>query len=189
MVDDYPNYLGFQAPSIDRSILIDAQGRMRKANLFLEMYDGAPKYEPIYTMRDYERNGLPSAYLIYMTSIDEFDAAAKLVGSLRHWRYLLRSNWFMNGNTVKGFDGLIQWREDMLARDASTGKGALIKQVKKGDTSAARKIIDMAKSVAPKVGRPGTKAAEAEKVAEQKKVDRAKRIEKAATARAERNEA
>lgn len=185
---EYTDYIGFQPPSVDRSILTDAQGRMRKANLFLETHDGSKKYDPLYSLRDYERKGLPSAYLIYMTSIDEFDAATKIVGSLRHWRKLLATPWFMDGVVDKGFEGLEQWREDMCARDASTGKGALIKQVKKGDTSAARKIIDMAKpAAAPKVGRPGTKAAEEAKAAEKKKADRARRITQAAIARAERN--
>ena len=61
---------------------------------------------PIYSMRDTEYNELPSAYLIYMHSIDEYDAATKLVGSLKHWRKLLAATWFMEGNPLKGFEGL-----------------------------------------------------------------------------------
>jgi hypothetical protein len=186
---DYDKFTGYQDLSKDRAALVDAQGRMRSANLFLETHDGSKNYDPMYSLRYHDGNGLPSAYLIYMTSVDEYDAATKLVGSMRHWRKLCDSIWFMDGRSEKGFEGLTQWREDMIARDASAGKSALMKQVKKGDTSAARKIIDMAKpAAAPKVGRPGTKADKEAKAEDKKKVARARRIEQAAAARAERND-
>ena len=157
---DYIKFTGFQSVGADRAILLDSQNRMRTANLFPESsQDPHDKYPALYSMRDTEHDGLPSAYLIYMHAIDEYDAATKLVGSLRHWRKLLNCKWFMEGLKNKGFEGLDQWRKDMVDRDASAGKRALMKQVAKGDTSAARKILDMAKpAAAPKVGRPGTKA-------------------------------
>lgn len=157
---EYATYEGFQNLHQDRSVLTDDQNRMRTSSLFLEVTQVKTKYEPLYSMRDTDGNGLPSAYLIYMTSTDEYDAATKLVGSMRHWRKLLECEWFMKGIAKKGFEGLEQWREDMMMRDASQGKQALVKQAGKGDTSAARKLVDMAKpDAAPKVGRPGTKAA------------------------------
>ena len=178
---DYQNFTGFQELGTDRSVLLDAQNRMRTGNLFLETTDNPERYAPIYSLRDTDNNGLPSAYLIYMTSVDEYDAATKLVGSLRHWRKLLNAAWFMNGNAKKGFEGLLQWRQDMTDRDASGGKRALLKQAGKGDTSAARKLVDMAKPAeAPKVGRPGTKAAKAETEKDKKAQERLKRVAQAA---------
>jgi hypothetical protein len=151
---------------------------MRSANLFLEATDNVESYAPLYSLRDHDGNGLPSAYLIYMTSTDEYDAATKLVGSMRHWRKLLNATWFMEGNPSKGFEGLNQWRLDMADRDASQGKSALIKQMKKGDTSAARKLLDMAKpkSSVPSVGRPGTKADKDAKEKDQKDAARRARV-------------
>lgn len=174
---DYTAFTGYQELYADRSLLLDSQNRMRSANLFLETTDNPDKYAPMYSLRDHDGNGLPSAYLIYMTSVDEYDAATKLVGSMRHWRKLLDATWFMEGNPKKGFEGLLQWRQDMQERDASAGKRSLMSQAKKGDTSAARKMIDMAKpAAAPKVGRPGTKADKASKEKEQKAIERAARV-------------
>ena len=187
---DYTLFAGFQSPGTDRAILLDNQNRMRTANLFLETSDNLETYTPLYSLRDHDGNGLPSAYLIYMTSTDEFDAATKLVGSMRHWRKLLGAKWFMEGNPNKGFEGLTQWRSDMNDRDASAGKLALMNQAKKGDTSAARKLVDMAKPAAsPQVGRPGTKAAKDAAKQDNKDAARLDRVAKAAAALEKRRSA
>ena len=176
---DYTAFDGFQNLSADRSQLVDSVNRMRTSSLFAETTK-TPDMAPWYSLKDVNNNtGLPSAYLIYMSSVDEYDAATKLVGSLRHWRKLCSSKWFMEGLKSKGFEGLDQWREDMKARDASQGKAALMKQVKKGDTSAARKIVDMAKPTeAPKIGRPGTKAAKAASESDKRKAERQAKVKK-----------
>lgn len=179
-LDFYEKFKGFQKLGSDRSILLDKQNRMRSANLFLEGPVALPStYMPVYSLRDRDSNELPSAYLIYMTSIDEYDAATKLVGSLKHWRKLLAAKWFMKGNPLKGFEGLIQWRLDMIDRDASAGKRSLLAQAEKGDTSAARKLVDMAKPAAViRPGRPGTKADAAVKEADRVKADRKAKLKK-----------
>jgi len=177
---DYTTYLGYQASEANRDELLDNQHRMRTASLFPELAQHTDKYPPIYTMKCTEYKGLPSAYLIYLSSIDEYDAATKLVGSMRHWRKLLACKWFMEGLKNKGFEGLTLWREDMAARDRSSAKKALILKTVDGDTSAARKILDMSKVVAttPAIGRPNTKADKEQQAKDDKAADRLKRIEK-----------
>jgi hypothetical protein len=172
----YTEFKGFQELDADRSVLIAANGQMRTASLFAETIQGGSKenYTPVYSLRDTADRGLLSAYLVYMTSIDEYDAATKLVGSLRHWRKLLECTWFIEGDKTKGFDGLEQWRQDMQDRDASAGKRALLQQAQRGDTSAARKVLDMAAPATKReVGRPATKQqkkeAEKDKKAQAKK--------------------
>jgi len=80
-----------------------------------------------------------------MSSIDEYDAAIKLVGSMAHWRKLCALSWFLQGRTLCGFEGLIQWREDMAARDATEAKRVLLDQCKQDNVSAARALDKVAK--------------------------------------------
>ena len=70
----------------DKAVLIDQRGLMRTETLFYEMSDNArrEKYPPIYTMREDHNHGCISAYEVYMSSVDEYDAAMRLVGSMRH---------------------------------------------------------------------------------------------------------
>lgn len=159
---DYANYLGFQEPDADKSVLRDSRGVIMTRSLFLEAQDWAVKkkgkIKPLYSLTEDEREGLPSAYQIYMHSVDEYDAAMKLVGSMRHWRKLCKLDWFLEGIPDKMFEGLKQWREDMKYRDASTAKRQLMSAANstRGDTAAARKILDMSVDKAAKrpVGAP-----------------------------------
>lgn len=141
---DYSLYTGFLDPDKDRSVLKDNRGAAKTQSLFLEKqpYKLRKKYPPLYSLTEEEREGLPSAYQIYMHSTDEYEAAMKLVGSMRHWRKLCVLEWFMEGIKEKLFEGLNQWREDMRMRDASEAKSHLRKAAKKGDTSSARKLLD-----------------------------------------------
>lgn len=156
---NYAQYEGFSNSENDPSGLKDPRGLQRTSSLFRESitYEikKKGKLKPIYNLGDTERDDLPSAYLIYMNSIDEYDAAIKIVGSLKHWRKLCKLKWFMEG--IPGqHEGLESWREDMKLRDASIAKGVLLKAATSGkDSSAARKILDMSvdKPKRP-VGRP-----------------------------------
>jgi hypothetical protein len=153
---DYTLYTGFLDPDADRSILKDKRGAAKTQSLFLESqpYRLKKKYPPVYSLTEEEREGLPSAYQIYMHSTDEYEAAMKLVGSMRHWRKLCALKWFMEGIKDKMFEGLEQWREDMRMRDASEAKAHLRMAAKKGDTSSARKLLDTSKDPADRRG-PG----------------------------------
>ena len=91
----YKTYEGFLNPEADRSVLKDKRGVIKTQSLFLEsqQYKLKAKYPPLYSLTEEEREGLPSAYQIYMNSSDEYEAAMKLVGSLRHWRRLCALDW------------------------------------------------------------------------------------------------
>lgn len=102
------------------------------------------KFEPVYSLREYENKGKPSAYQIYINSVDETDAAMKLVGSMSHWRKLCSLDWFIKGRPEAGFEGLAKWRMDMAARDRTKAKQSLMKQVEEGNVTAARALDKMA---------------------------------------------
>lgn len=150
----YNEYQGFKDSEEDMSVLLDARGARKTETLFLESISSRSKerYEPLYTLREQEKQGLPSAYQIYMHSIDEADAALKLVGSLSHWRRLCSLKWFMEGAEQMGHEGLKQWREDMKARDATRAKSQLMAMAAAGNVPAARKLYE--ESTKKPVGRP-----------------------------------
>lgn len=76
-----------------------------------------------------------------MSSIDERDAALKIVGSMSHWRKLCNLNWFMVGRVECQFEGLTQWRLDMAARDATEARRVLQEQMKDNNVTAARAVL------------------------------------------------
>ena len=158
---DYTLYAGFLDPDADISVLKDSRGVIMTKSLFVEAQDWAVKkkgkIKPIYSLTEYEREGCPSAYQIYMNSVDEYEAAMKLVGSMRHWRKLCELDWFMNGIHDNAMcEGLLQWREDMRLRDSSRAKRQLVLAASEGDTASARKLLDTSTPKAEKasVGRP-----------------------------------
>jgi hypothetical protein len=134
---------------------MDKSNRPRTESLFLETCrpKTARKYEPVYTLRSYERNGLPSAYQIYMDSINEYEAAIRLVGDMRHWRKLCSLKWFMDGVEEQQFDGLAQWRVDKAAKDQAEALYLLKQNAEGGNVTAQRTLLDAAKQ-AKEVGRP-----------------------------------
>lgn len=153
---NYTKYLGFLDTGADRSVLLDARGARKTETLFVEAISHRSKeagYEPLYCLRETEKDGKPSAYLIYMHSVDETEAALKLVGSLAHWRRLCGLKWFMDGSEEMGHEGIFQWREDMKARDATMAKEKLIQAAQGGSVPAATLLLK--ESTKKPVGRPG----------------------------------
>lgn len=144
---DYTEFVGFLDPNKDREDLKDVRGAHRTESLFVDViqYSSKKTYTPIYTLRDYDWKDYPSAYLIYITSIDEREAALKLVGSMSHWRKLCSLNWFMEGRVDRQFDGLTMWRSDMADRDSLKAKKTLLSQCKMGSIPAARALEQMSK--------------------------------------------
>lgn len=140
---DYKHYEGFASNGSDLTPLFDSQNRMKTKMLFLESFDKEfyDKGEsPIYTLRNRTYKGLPSAYQIYMHSVDEYDAAIKLVGSMAHWRRLIQAPWFLNGTQIYGHEGLVTWRADKKAADESFAKNILRKEAAKGNVNAAKAL-------------------------------------------------
>ena len=135
---DWHEYPGFSHP-----VLFDVRGHRRSASLFKEATQDT-NCAPIFTLKDHDIEGYPSAYVMYMESLDEYDAAMKIVGGMAHWRKLMSCKWFMDGDPELGFLGLTQWRKDMAARDASEAKRELLVHVRNGDRQAAQYLLTYA---------------------------------------------
>jgi len=114
------------------------------------------KYPPIFTLKLRPHHGLPSAYQVYMDSIDEYDAALKIAPSLKVWDDLIATSWFFKGDVQHAHEGLEVWRVHMKLRDASLAKQLLIEQTKEGNLTAARALLSDSKSKAS-VGRKNKK--------------------------------
>lgn len=146
----------------------DSVGRYRTLSLFYECLGQAQKGKltPIYSLSNRDKTlkdgtFYPSAYLIYMSSADENEAAIKLVGSLQHWRKLVDNTpWFLEGSKIwewTGFEGLEQWREDMRARDESIAKAWLMQAAADGNVQAQKQIYSMSQGKKPAGRKPKVK--------------------------------
>jgi hypothetical protein len=148
------DFEGFSDRDIPRGHLKDAAGRFR-TNIFYDFNKSRHEdYPPIYTMREEPFNGLPSAYLIYMYSNSEYEAALKLVGSWQHWLKLLKSGPFVNGqDDYSQWLGLQAWRDEKEIMDKATAYLQLQVQAGQGSVPAQKIIFDGVKT-ASKRGRP-----------------------------------
>ncbi len=163
MVINYQTFKGFhpdQEDAPDTSSLVRSNGAYLKASLFCDVPPFSEK--AIYSLKEKNSKGLPSAYLIYMASVDEYDAALKIVGSIAHWDALCACKWFMEPS--KWHRGLKQWRLDMARRNASLANRVLIGAAKEGDVSSARKLLDNAEKLTSLIpttgpGRPSPRKA------------------------------
>lgn len=112
------------------------------------------KDDAAYTLKneDVEYNGKQkvSAYQVYMHAIDEYDAAIKLVGSMKHWRKLCGLKWFIEGIPEHSFEGLDSWREDMRLRDESRAKKQLMDSAMSGNVAAQKVLFGEKKETKPK---------------------------------------
>ena len=142
---DYKGYQGADTAEICNDLRASNGVQLTEA-LFEEVIQPASrkKFIPLYSLKEYENKGKPSAYQIYIHSVDETDAALKLVGSMSHWRKLCSLEWFIKGRPEAGFDGLAKWRMDMAARDRMSAKKALMIEAEGGNVSAARALDKMA---------------------------------------------
>jgi len=144
---NYATYQGFLDPEADDSVLLSRYHKPLTAALFIERADiwkdpskeEESEHQSLYTLDERGKEGLPSAYQIYMHSSDEYEAAMKIVGSLYHWSALMEKPWFM--------ERLVEWRKHMALRDYSVAKRVVLKDAKNGDGPAARKIMDSANKV------------------------------------------
>ena len=123
-------------------MLYDDLNRFAVRALFWEMStpDTRAKLPPLFTLKMEAAHGLPSAYQVYMDSVDEYDAAMKIAGNMKNWRKLCNCAWFMDGSVEVSHEGLKQWREDMEARDKSKAKAQLLEKALEGSVQAVTKI-------------------------------------------------
>ena len=144
------DYVGFSDPDRDRSMMKDANGRYR-LNIFREIgRDVAP---PMYTMFESPKEGLPSAYQIYMYSESEYEAAMKLVGSWTHWQRLCNSNKFMNAVETESWTGLKAWREEKEVKDKAYAYMLLKVSAADGNVQAQKAVLEGERKMGQR-GRP-----------------------------------
>lgn len=93
-----------------------------------------------------------SLYRVYMSSVDEYEAGMRLVGSMQHWRKLCSQAWFHDGMDVHSWEGIKQAREDMAARDKSLAKAQLAAAATQGNVTAMKTLYG--ESPAKQSGRP-----------------------------------
>lgn len=146
----YQSYTGFLNSDVDeiRTKLRGSNGVQLTEALFEETCTSArtkdPSFQALYSLKEYPTTNTLSAYQIYIHSVDETEAALKLVGSLSHWKKLCNLKWFLTGRRDVGFEGLLQWRQDMWERDRSSAKKVLMKLASEGNVTAARALDKMA---------------------------------------------
>jgi len=126
-------------------MMYDDNGRFLVRAIFWELSNPERRtnLKPLYTLKVEPCNGLPSAYQIYMESVDEYEAAIKLVGNIKNWRLLCNSSWFVTGWKEHGHEGLTQWRKDMEARDKSRAKAMLMEKAEGGNVAAMTKLYNI----------------------------------------------
>jgi hypothetical protein len=170
-LDYHINYIGFADPYKDRSVLKDAMGRYR-TNLFAEFNTSVHEdYPPLYTMKEEPYCGLPSAYLIYMHSDSEYEAAMKLVGSWLHWQRLTRSKPFLKGmDNTAAWVGLEDWRKEKEIKDKAFAYNQLKISAAGGNVAAQKLIFEGEKTTRGRAGRP-SRAEIAKAAADQAKLD------------------
>lgn len=88
-----------------------------------------------------------SVYKMYMESVDEYDAAMKILGDWGHWELLCENKWFMEGHQYGSLKlpGVKDWREHMRMRDESIAKGQLLKEAQNGSVQAQKIIYEASK--------------------------------------------
>lgn len=96
--------------------------------------------EPVYTIEE-EDNDLPSAHKVYMESMNEYEAAMKLVPSWAFWKQMLRQS-------VKVRRMLDEWREEKLMKDQAKAKRMLWEQAENGNIQAQRLLFESKKEEA-----------------------------------------
>lgn len=78
--------------------------------LFFENCYGQEEKLAVYTLKDYDHEGYPSLYRLYMDKADttEFEFAEEYLDGYEHWEMLCRSRWF--ASTVA------RWRKELLLK-------------------------------------------------------------------------
>jgi hypothetical protein len=102
---------------------------------------------------DGDGNVYKSAYQIYMTCVDEDEAAVKLLGSRYHWDKLSACKWFLDGIEVDGKKttmGLEDWRKHKQSETESDTLSKLLAQAADGNLQAIKYLHQHFASKQPK---------------------------------------
>lgn len=177
---DYDNW------AVPITVKTKQQNRRKTTSLFVETIGSTiiKKYPPVYTLREidhwdyYNELWVPSAKKIYMSSVDEYSAAIKIVGSIEHWNRLLNCDWFINGSHSYDADrfghvfkayykGLNSWREEHQDAQKSRALEMLYEQARQGSVPAIKAL--MAGQAPSTRGRPSKEEVSGERKKEARK--------------------
>ena len=101
------------------------------------MWSKGEEKQPLYTIEEVDTD-LPSAHYIYMNSVNEYDAAMKLVPTWAYWKQLLKGS-------IKVRRQVEDWREEKMLRDQAKAKNLLWEQAEKGNFQAQRVLYESKK--------------------------------------------
>lgn len=122
--------------------------------LFIEFQNSDE--EAPYTFKEFDVYKNDRVYIsfssVYLDSVDEYDAAMRLVGSWKHWQKLCSLKWFLEGLPQFNWEGLESLRATVQARDRSLARRKLLEAAADGNVTAAKSILE-GKEV-KKAGRP-----------------------------------
>lgn len=96
--------------------------------------------DPVYTILEVD-DDLPSAHKIYMESLNEYDAAIKLVPTWSYWTQMIK-------HSIKIKRLLEAWREEKMLMDQAKAKALLWEQAAKGNISAQKILYESKKEEA-----------------------------------------
>jgi hypothetical protein len=100
-----------------------------------------------------------SVSALYRDCNSEYEAAILIVESWEHWKKLCSLDWFVKGHVTSAglkYQGLDDWKEEQELRKKSISETILMKEVGKGNVTAAKFIYEQQGKQAAK-GRPETK--------------------------------
>lgn len=114
-------------------------------SLFLDTNPDTENYKPVYTFREheveFEGETLPSAYQVILHSVDEYDAAERLLGSYQHWKRLLKAPRIYSKGVANNPALTIQAAlEDMQARLQREAHLTLVLEAQQGNVTAAKAL-------------------------------------------------
>ena len=98
--------------------------------LFMELSESPDVYPPLFTLKDYDHNGFPSLYKLYMQYDSEYEAALQILGSWPHWKELCKCSWFKPYRNT--------WEAERLERDKAVAKKQLLNSALEGNVTAQR---------------------------------------------------
>lgn len=112
--------------TLDITRMRDTNMAFRSTCLFKEFHQLGDKFEPIFTLKDYHRETIPSFKRLYVDICDptEYRVAMELFGSWAHWKHMTERKWFQ--------ETLQSCREEV----ATKLKSQAMEQIKKDSVGA-----------------------------------------------------
>lgn len=140
--------------------LVGANGIKLTKGLFREFGADCGPYTMYNKNKTIDGTTLISAYQVYMDSVNEYEAAMRLVGDMEHWRKLCETEWFLNGifqGQIQITNGLRHWREDHSMKREAEALRALEAARDDGNVQAAKYLHEMVAKVSKERKKPEVK--------------------------------